>query len=218
MKKKWRLIVCIALMLSLLASISGCSPIVKAEEEKVKAGIYVGKAEGYHGDIEVEVSISEDEKLADIVIKNHTETEGIGTIATDEIPKKIIEKQSLDVDAISGATVTSKAIQSAIANALKNSDINPEKFGFVSIDNKEKEEIVTLNMDAIPEKQKKTDTVEIVDAKGRKVNIDLPISTYAVSTMDVIDYIIPLKGKDAFNMLVASGQDGGKSIQKYQKL
>ena len=36
--------------------------------------------------------------------------------------------------------------------------------------------------------------------------------------MDVIDYMIPLLGEDAFNMLVASGQDGGGGIERYSGL
>ena len=46
----------------------------------------------------------------------------------------------------------------------------------------------------LPKKKDIKETVIITDAKGRKVEIGLPISTYAISTMDVIDYIIPLKG------------------------
>jgi len=63
-----------------------------------------------------------------------------------------------------------------------------------------------------------SDSITITDAKGRNVEIELPISTYAISTMDVIDYIIPLKGKEAFDMLVGSGQDGGHGLQKYEKV
>lgn len=36
--------------------------------------------------------------------------------------------------------------------------------------------------------------------------------------MDVIDYLIPLKGEEAFAMLVGSGQDGGGGLQKYEKI
>ncbi len=50
----------------------------------------------------------------------------------------------------------------------------------------------------------------MTDVKGREVTIDLPVSTYAVSTMDVVDFIVPLKGEDAFHMLVGSGNSGGK--------
>jgi iron complex transport system substrate-binding protein len=54
------------------------------------------------------------------------------------------------------------------------------------------------------------DTITITDVKGREVTIDLPIETYAISTIDVIDYIVPLKGEDAFSMLVGTGDSGGK--------
>lgn len=55
------------------------------------------------------------------------------------------------------------------------------------------------------------ESITVTDAKGREVTIKLPITTYAVSTMDLVDYIVPLKGEEAFSMLVGTGNSGGKA-------
>ena len=47
---------------------------------------------------------------------------------TPAIPGAIVEKQSLNVDAVSGATVTSDAIKNAVKAALESGDIDVSKF------------------------------------------------------------------------------------------
>ncbi len=76
----------------------------------------------------------------------------------------------------------------------------------------------TFDPATLPVKAEITGSTIITDARGRKVSIDLPVSRYALSTMDVIDYVIPLLGKDAFHKLVGAGQSGGKGIQHYSRL
>ena len=71
---------------------------------------------------------------------------------------------------------------------------------------------------SLPPKAAHEGSVTITDATGRKVTLDLPVSRYALSTMDVIDYIIPILGKKAFHKLVGAGQSGGKGIQQYSKI
>ena len=70
----------------------------------------------------------------------------------------------------------------------------------------------------LPEKAPHTGSITVTDATGRNVTLDLPVSRYAVSTMDVIDYLIPVLGRDAFDKLVGTGQSGGKGIQNYSNV
>ena len=71
-------------------------------------------ADGKVGPVEVEV-ITSPTQIFKVRVTNHTETDGIGTNAVDQIPNAIVEAQSLAVDSVSGATVTSEAIKNAIA-------------------------------------------------------------------------------------------------------
>ncbi len=81
-------------------------------------GTFTGTADGYGGEIEVEVTI-EDDEITDIEVVSHDETEGIGDDAMDELKDRVIEEQGTEnVDAISGATVTSDAFLEAVDDAL----------------------------------------------------------------------------------------------------
>ena len=51
------------------------------------------------------------------ILSNH-ETVGVADRARTEIPQKIVETQSTEVDTVSGATITSNAIMNAVQNAL----------------------------------------------------------------------------------------------------
>ena len=64
-----------------------------------------------------------------------------------------------------------------------------------------------------PKEQK---TVTVTDAAGRQVTLKQPIRSYAISTFDLIDFIIPLKGEEALAMLKGVGDSGGK--KSYDKV
>jgi iron complex transport system substrate-binding protein len=181
------------------------------------SGTYDGSAEGYHDNLNVSVELDERGKILSIAVEDHDETKEFATIAIERIPNIIVESQSLGVDVVAGATKTCDGIIDAVANALINAKLDPAALGYVA---KEIDKWKTAEFDesTMPKKVPTTDTIVITDVKGREVSIDVPISTYALSTMDVIDYIIPLIGEDAFHKLVASGNDGGNGILGYDKL
>ncbi|MDN6627029.1 MAG: FAD-dependent oxidoreductase, partial [Pisciglobus halotolerans] len=78
---------------------------------------YIGSADGNHGKIKVSVTVLDDE-ITDIEILNHEETAGISDSAFKKTIQKIIEQQSVKVDAISGATVTSNSVKDAVQSAV----------------------------------------------------------------------------------------------------
>ncbi|MDY2656317.1 MAG: FMN-binding protein, partial [Candidatus Limiplasma sp.] len=75
--------------------------------------VYTGVGEGMGGDVTVEVTFSEN-AIEEVKVVSHTETPGISDPAIEQIPSAIVEAQSLDVDAVAGATITSKAIVQAV--------------------------------------------------------------------------------------------------------
>ncbi len=78
---------------------------------------YVGEADGYGGKIKVKVTMDGD-KISKIDVLEHGETLGISDPAFSSIPDAIIAAQSTEIDAAAGATVSSKGIMEAVANAL----------------------------------------------------------------------------------------------------
>ena len=181
-------------------------------------GTYEGSAEGYHGELDVLVSLDQEGKILNIEVdENHGETEGIGTLPIEQFPEQIISSQSLDIDAITGATITGDALIEAIADALVSAGLDPVAYDYIA-SSEAIENIFELDIDSLAEKVDKTGSITLIDAKGRQVTIEQPISRYAISTMDVVDFIIPILGEDSFHKLVGSGQDGGGGLQGYSKL
>ena len=76
-----------------------------------------GIAKGFGGEVTVTVTV-EDGKITSVIAKGDNETPGIGTKALEELPAKIVEAGSTEVDVIASATVTSNAIKAAVNNAL----------------------------------------------------------------------------------------------------
>lgn len=77
----------------------------------------MGEAQGYGGTLKVRVTV-DGEKLTSVEITEHHETEGVGTRAIDALPDAMVSAGTWQVDAVSGATVTSNAIMSAVQMAL----------------------------------------------------------------------------------------------------
>ena len=81
-----------------------------------QAGTYQEKVQGHNGEMEVEV-VFETDKLASVKILKHVETANISDTAISRIPTEIVEKQSLAIDTVAGATVSSSAILKAVEQA-----------------------------------------------------------------------------------------------------
>ena len=87
------------------------------------AGTYTGEATGHNGGpLTVEVTVSDD-KIESVEVKDHTETYGIGyglkETPVEAIPSQIVEGQTLAVDTVTGATITSAAVVTAVTSALE---------------------------------------------------------------------------------------------------
>ncbi len=85
---------------------------------KLNDGTYTGEGTGMKPGLKVSVDVA-DGKIASVTVTEHEETEGYSEPALEQIPGAIVEKNSTDVDAVSGATLTSNAIKEAVNNALE---------------------------------------------------------------------------------------------------
>ena len=80
-------------------------------------GTYTETATGFGGEVTVTATVSEN-RIEDVQITGDHETENIGTFAVDMLGERILAAQSPNVDALTGATVTSNAILGALKKAL----------------------------------------------------------------------------------------------------
>ena len=91
-----------------------------ADVTAIADGTYEGSAKGIGGDVPVTVTV-EGGKITAVEVGENSETQGIGSKAIEQLPAAIVEANGTDgVAAVSGATVTSKAIFEAVNAALAN--------------------------------------------------------------------------------------------------
>lgn len=83
---------------------------------------YTATAKGFGGDVSVTLTIDGDQ-LTDVEVIGSDETVGIGSIAIEEMPAKMLAANSVAVDSVTGATLTSKGILTAAADALAQSGV-----------------------------------------------------------------------------------------------
>ena len=81
-------------------------------------GTYEGTAAGYNGDVVLSVTFSAD-AIEAIEVVSSAETEHVGDVAYDILFPEIIEYTSTGVDAVSGATFTSRAVFNAVNAAAE---------------------------------------------------------------------------------------------------
>ena len=95
------------------------------EEVKFEPGTYQVTTEGHNGKLPMEVTLSE-ERIEKIDIDSSGESSGIADIVFTRVPAEIIEGQTLNVDAVSGASVTSNGVLDGVARAIKLAGGNPD--------------------------------------------------------------------------------------------
>lgn len=120
MKKITKLVI---ITLVAIMFLSGCNKKTSTGVGKTVEGV----AKGLNGDVKVSVTLKDD-KITEVKVLEHKETPGISDKAISDLPKLIVEKQSLALDVISGATYTSKAILEAVTKALKDNGLDAEKY------------------------------------------------------------------------------------------
>ena len=87
-----------------------------------KDGTYYGSGTGFNGEVQVEVVIA-DGKISNISVVSHNDDSSFMSQAQGLIPN-IISSQSTNVDAVSGATYSSRGIINAVRAALKQAAVN----------------------------------------------------------------------------------------------
>jgi len=84
---------------------------------RIPDGVYAGSASSWPNKAEVRVTVQEG-RMTSIELVRHWAS-WIGKKAEPVIPQRIIEKQRADVDAVTGATNSSRVIMHAVYDALE---------------------------------------------------------------------------------------------------
>lgn len=95
-----------------------------AQEGNFKAGTYSAARQGIGGDVTVTLDIDAQGKVLKSTIDAPEETPEVGGEAAIELAKTMTEKQSIQVDGVSGATMTSGAVKEAAEDAYSQAKTN----------------------------------------------------------------------------------------------
>ena len=122
----------LALLLSMTMLFSACggaktdNKAGDSKEATVGEATGEGTAKGHNGDLKAVVTFDGD-KIAKIDL-THEETEGLGDKAADKLVEEIVANNSVNVDTVSGATVTSTAVIEAVKAAIEKSGRDVKNF------------------------------------------------------------------------------------------
>ena len=111
----WRQLLGILIIITLLV---GCLGSGFIREAVYTPGIYEGYGEGFRGLIHVRVQVSV-AGIDDIEILSHEESSYPGTAAMEELLEGILETGSTELDAVSGASFSSRGFLDAVEDALR---------------------------------------------------------------------------------------------------
>lgn len=95
------------------------------EELVFEPGTYEVTTPGHNGKLPMTVTFSKD-RIEKIDIDSSGETGGIADVVFTRIPNEILEGQTLNVDTVSGASVTSNGVLDGVARAVKKAGANPD--------------------------------------------------------------------------------------------
>ncbi|GIO35475.1 hypothetical protein J41TS12_03360 [Paenibacillus antibioticophila] len=125
----------VAMVIILVMGVIGCSggknkneasnAPEAAAEGLFTPGTYTGEAEGLHSTIKVEVTVDAN-TIQSVKVLEQQDTEGVSDAVFETIPQKVVEGQSLKIDVVSGASISSNGLIDAIADALAKAGADVE--------------------------------------------------------------------------------------------
>lgn len=137
MKRILALLICLALAVIL------CVMAAAVSEDT-----FIGTGTGKNGDLKVSVTF-DGGRIAGVEVVEHNETAGICEPAIERIPAAIIENQSIAVDAVTGATLTSQAILAAVADCIEQAGFDPDDYRTAPASAEKSTEVKDLTYDVV---------------------------------------------------------------------
>lgn len=115
----------------------------------LRDGVYTAIGQGKDDQITVRVTI-DNQIISNVEIVKNNETPGVSTRALTDIPDRIVKNQTVNVDAISGATATSEGITVAVKKALKDAGADDDAFSHrTETNNKSVSEVKEISTDVV---------------------------------------------------------------------
>ena len=124
--KCFRLLSLAAAVALAASSAYAADPAVKNSPSTFKPGTYTATINGHNAPMTVKVTVSKN-RIESIDTSKNLETVGVGRVALKKMSDKIIHYQSLGVDAITGASISSFALLQGVGDCLKQAGADMDK-------------------------------------------------------------------------------------------
>ena len=115
-------IIAIMMTLAMVLALAACGGAENKEPANNDAAnepvVVTGTADGFGGEVSVTLTLDGD-KVTKAEIVGEKETDGLGSVAIEEMAAAMTEKGTIEVDMHAGATVTSTAILDAAKAAME---------------------------------------------------------------------------------------------------
>ena len=170
----------LVLIIGLVACTNDGKTPVDEGKNNIKDGTYKGVGKGKGGDIAVEVTIKDD-TITDIKVLEQNETPGYET-AMDTLTDEIISTNGVEVDMVSGCTLTSIGFLEAVKNALESAGATPEMLKKVE------------NEAKVSPKEDVTETHEVVVIGAGGAGLSAAIEAKAAGADVIVLEKMPLAG------------------------
>ncbi len=180
MKKRMSMV--LICLIALLTMMTGCSDanavsndgtpseiVISETKPDIVPGTYSAVAEGI-SNIEVTVTVDNAGTITDLEIDASGETADVGGLAAEKLQDAILARQTVQIDSISGATVTSTAVLAAVSDALTQAGINPTEMIGIEVATSEDEE-ATVDVVVIGAGTSGTGAALAASEKGAKVMV-----------------------------------------------
>lgn len=138
-------LICLLIMSSVV--LAGCAKTESGPATNTTgAATYEGVGHGYGGEVKVSVKM-DGQTIKEVEVVEHHETAPVSNRALPIIVDRIVEANTPVVDSVSGATFTSFAVKSAVADALTQAGVTVEKISMNTqgpeVEKKDLEEVKT---------------------------------------------------------------------------
>lgn len=104
------------LSIAMVISLAACQN-TSSDSSSLKDGTYTGTGKGHSSDVTVTITVSEG-KINEASVDLSGETESVVSGADTQLVDQILKAQSAEIDGVSGATESSNAVKTALADAL----------------------------------------------------------------------------------------------------
>ena len=110
-----------------VAGLTGCGQTRGAEATVFTPGVYTAEVMGHNAPFTIDVTLSA-HAITSIDTSSSLESPGVGLYAMDKIAREIISTQSIDIDAVTGATLSSMALLQGVQDCLSQAGGAPLEY------------------------------------------------------------------------------------------